>query len=78
MKDTAMQQAIAKIKESIKKEDSLVKSLILEESLEMLESLLPLEKEQIIEAYDTGRSDEETRFPVALNGEDFYTSTFNQ
>ncbi len=30
-------------------------------------------KKAIIDAYDQGRSDEETRFPLAADGEDYYS-----
>ena len=46
--------------------------------IEMLEQAKEMEKDIIIEAYSQGRIDEETRFPYATDGEDYFKLEFTQ
>lgn len=46
--------------------------------IEMLEQAKEMEKDIITEAYSQGRIDEETRFPYATDGEDYFKLEFTQ
>ena len=49
-----------------------------EEVAKVLTKAKNKEKEIIIEAYSQGRIDEETRFPYATDGEDYFKLEFTQ
>ena len=76
MRETPLNKLIELIKN--KRKESDISNTLLRFCQVEAEKLLQEEKDIITEAYSQGRIDEETRFPYAIDGEDYYKLEFTQ
>ena len=76
MRETPLNKLIEIIKD--KRKESDISNTLLRFCQVEAEKLLEEEKDIIIEAYSQGRIDEETRFPYAIDGEDYFKLEFKQ
>ena len=76
MRETPLNKIIELIKN--KRKESDISNTLLRFCQVEAEKLLQEEKDIITEAYSQGRIDEETRFPYATDGEDYYKLEFTQ
>ena len=74
MRETTLNKLINIIKN--KRKESDISNTLLRFCQIEAEKLLEEEKKIITEAYSQGRIDEETRFPYATDGEDYYKTEF--
>ena len=75
MRETPLNKLIELIKN--KRKESDISNTLLRFCQVEAEKLLQEEKDIITEAYCQGRIDEETRFPYAIDGEDYYKIEFS-
>ena len=76
MRETPLNKLIELIKN--KRKESDISNTLLRFCQVEAEKLLEEEKDIITEAYSQGRIDEETRFPYATDGEDYFKLEFTQ
>ncbi len=76
MRETPLNKLIEIIKD--KRKESDISNTLLRFCQVEAEKLLEEEKDIITEAYSQGRIDEETRFPYATDGEDYFKLEFTQ
>ena len=76
MRETPLNKLIEIIKD--KRKESDISNTLLRFCQVEAEKLLEEEKDIITEAYSQGRIDEETRFPYATDGEDYFKLEFIQ
>ena len=76
MRETPLNKLIELIKN--KRKESDISNTLLRFCQVEAEKLLQEEKDIITESYSQGRIDEETRFPYATDGEDYYKLEFTQ
>lgn len=82
MSKTAIQQAIESCKKEFERaqDKGLSKVTGLMHALRILKSLLPVDKEQLEDAYNKGKYHAENgnSSQILLDGEDYYNNTYNK